>query len=223
MGMLSYQVYILINPIDDTIFYVGQTCQHLLERLMSHCYHFSNQKASPSGKEVIIRRILNAHLVPIIKCIEIVYLKEYALERERYWIHKLNSQNHPILNKEVNPLIQYETVYTNDFDTETPVLIIKGMKKNCLQCTKEFEGNRKSLFCSDECKRLKGKVPTLGEIAAAKNKASTKQLVEDATGLKMDLPTQPIVIQKQVKQQTSKEMPSGLTKAQILRWLRENR
>jgi len=34
------------------------------------------------------------------------------------------------------------------------------MAKNCLRCEKEFEGNRKQMFCSDECSKIFAESPT---------------------------------------------------------------
>lgn len=83
-----YKIYILINPITDEIFYVGQTILSLQERLYGHL----NQTGSSNREKInYIKEILNQDRKPVIKEVETIHTRCYidkasVNERENYWI-----------------------------------------------------------------------------------------------------------------------------------------
>lgn len=185
MDSVEYKIYVLVNPLDGSLFYVGQTNQPILERFKCHCYSFSNHKSPTSLKDIVIKKILHAKEIPLVKILEVVYARKDSLLRERFWMEKLKKEGHPITNKEVNQQRKYEVIYTEDFIYGISIEKTNTMKKNCTQCGKEFEGNRKSLFCTDECKKLKGKIPTIAVVAKANDKKSAREFIEEKTGFKV--------------------------------------
>lgn len=83
-----YKIYTLTNPINNDIFYVGQTVLSLQERLYGHL----NQTGGSNRDKInYIKEILSQGLKPIIKEVETIHTKCYidkasVNERENYWI-----------------------------------------------------------------------------------------------------------------------------------------
>jgi hypothetical protein len=82
-----YKIYVLKNPFDNSIFYVGQTKMTLSQRLYGHLADKTINKA----KQDCIRDILEKGGTPIIECIETIPSTCYkdklmVNEREIYWI-----------------------------------------------------------------------------------------------------------------------------------------
>jgi predicted GIY-YIG superfamily endonuclease len=86
---MEIRIYHLINPKNNTIFYVGATIQTLEKRLMQHKHNWGNDTTRQLSKEKIL---------PIMTEIEVCDIS-VAAEREEYWIKKLIADGHPIENK----------------------------------------------------------------------------------------------------------------------------
>lgn len=96
-----YKIYILRNPIDNKIFYVGQTMQSLETRLSGH---ISETGGSNREKIKYIKEILESGNKPFIEAIETIattcYIDKMAVnEREIYWIRYHKSLGCELLNK----------------------------------------------------------------------------------------------------------------------------
>lgn len=96
----TYRVYVLKNPINDEIFYVGVTSKPLKHRLNGHMGGLKNK---PTAKNEYILRLVEAGHKPIIEEIEVIsatcYIhRAYALHRELYWIRHHKEQNLALTN-----------------------------------------------------------------------------------------------------------------------------
>jgi len=83
-----YKIYILKNPLDNQIFYVGQTINDLSERLYGH---INQTGASNRDKINYIKSIIEKGEKPIIEQVETIHTTCYidkasVNERENYWI-----------------------------------------------------------------------------------------------------------------------------------------
>lgn len=110
-------VYKLIDPRDNSIFYIGQTYYELPARLT---YHLNDKK--PSARKTKIDEIQAQGLKPIIEPIETVSLVsnyheriKFLLERERYWIQWHRNNGHPLLN--------YNPVKGNTLESYSPQML----------------------------------------------------------------------------------------------------
>lgn len=95
-----YKIYILRNPIDEKIFYVGQTMLSLETRLSGHI----SGTGSNRDKINYIKKILESGNKPFIEAIETIattcYIDKMAVnEREIYWIRYHKSLGCELLNK----------------------------------------------------------------------------------------------------------------------------
>jgi len=81
-------VYKLINPVNETIYYVGYTTKAINIRLLGHMTH--------SKKLPTTELLLNSGLTPIIEIIE--EGKNVTMETENYWIKKLKSEGYTLEN-----------------------------------------------------------------------------------------------------------------------------
>ena len=120
------KVYLLRNPLDDSVFYVGQTIYKLHERLAGHLH----DKAK-GNKTKIISEILENKLMPSIEELESMEYNHDNVkqlnEREVFWIKHYN----PIGNK----------------------MHVEVFVKECRICNKMFEAKReRSIYCSSICR-----------------------------------------------------------------------
>ncbi len=85
-----HKIYSLINPINNSVFYVGCTGKTLKERL---AFHLSAARSEPGSykKRAYINSIINSGYIPVIKILQEVesttfneFLK--VIDTERYWI-----------------------------------------------------------------------------------------------------------------------------------------
>ena len=122
-------VYLLRNPIDDAVFYVGQTVYQLHERLRGHL--------SEKGKGIknkIISEIISHNLLPIIEQLESVEYNQNGInllnERELFWIKHYSPPGNRL----------HVLVYI----------------KKCANCEAVFEAKReRAMYCSDLCRASK--------------------------------------------------------------------
>lgn len=89
----EYKIYKLVDPIDESIRYVGLTFNSLKQRLKSH----RNEK-SKSHKTNWINHLKGLGQSPYIELIETVSDYNEACEREIFWIDKLKKEGHNLTN-----------------------------------------------------------------------------------------------------------------------------
>lgn len=94
-----YKIYVLKNPFNNEVFYVGQTMKLVEERLYQHI----NQEESNLKKVEYIKGILSSGGKPIIETIEVIkstcYSDKLAVnEREIYWIKYYSQSGVVLLN-----------------------------------------------------------------------------------------------------------------------------
>jgi hypothetical protein len=82
-------VYKLINPVNDTIYYVGFTTQTLQQRLIGHLVN-QNQKTT--------KDLVSSGLKPKIECIE--EGEGVSMENEMYWIQRLTNEGVYLENRD---------------------------------------------------------------------------------------------------------------------------
>jgi recombination protein RecA len=128
-------IYCLINPLNNKLFYVGKTDGDLNNRLSNH---LSACRELKTPTHIQIHSIVSNGLKPIIKLIKGDLRNEIredwaaAIRVETFWINHYYQKGFLLKN----------IINLNK---------IKNMKVNCVNCQKEFEGSRKTLFCSPEC------------------------------------------------------------------------
>jgi hypothetical protein len=88
-------VYILVNPINEKIFYVGSTRGNLSSALYRHCSPIGRRGAN-LRKIAVVKSILKTGQRPVIKSVETCPVDQ-QFEREKYWRLKL-SEEHPLTN-----------------------------------------------------------------------------------------------------------------------------
>lgn len=102
-----HYVYELIDPRDNSIFYVGLTAG-LLKRYKQHM----RRDGSNSQKDQRIQEILASGHLPIMRTKEQCPSLEYAAERESYWIQEYLRQGIVLLNLAVPiPLRKFASTF----------------------------------------------------------------------------------------------------------------
>src|SRR6266852_11791 len=98
-----YVVYVLIDPRDDVVRYVGITDQTTNRRLNQHlkCTDGNNEKSE------WINALMAVGMKPKIKTIEEGLTLQEANERETYWIKHYLTENTPITNRAKTPSPPY--------------------------------------------------------------------------------------------------------------------
>lgn len=135
-------IYVLINPLDDMPFYIGQS-KNVEIRLLDHL-HKSYLKRTP--KDIIISEIIKNGLLPKWEVIEEIIVDIHdkksifnVSDRERFWVSEY-SKKYSILNKQLSIP---ENIDNIDLFT----------KIECLYCGSEaVVKNKKKKFCSDKCR-----------------------------------------------------------------------
>lgn len=97
--VVIYNIYVLKNPDNGEVFYVGQTMQDLEQRLCGHIWKKEDNKV----KGQYIQTLLDAGKKPVIESIETIpgtcYLdKCLLLDREKYWIRYYKSKGCTLTN-----------------------------------------------------------------------------------------------------------------------------
>lgn len=102
---VTHHVYTLINPLNETLFYVGKTSRSLEERLLNHITESkSRPKGSNEEKNELIASILASGSKPIIKAMNSVpgFCKLDAImmgQLEINHIQTMAQEGHPLVNK----------------------------------------------------------------------------------------------------------------------------
>jgi hypothetical protein len=143
------KVYLLRNPLDDTVFYVGQTIYKLSERFRGHLFEKGN-----STKVKIISEIIEKKLVPVIEELESMDYNNDNVkllnERELFWIKHYN----PIGNR----------------------LHVLFFVKKCIMCGNDFESKReRAIYCSDLCRAKSGQKNKTQEVKKQNNSPKFKK------------------------------------------------
>lgn len=123
----SYKIYVLKNPFNGDVFYVGQTMQTLAERLVGHLSCTGNNR----DKINYIREILEKGEKPVIEDVESIHAKCYidkvlVHERENYWINHYRGIGCKLLNLAMPQAHEY---------------------KHYLSCIKRGEVNWRYYYC----------------------------------------------------------------------------
>jgi len=98
----KYRIYGLINPITNSVFYIGCTLQTLKVRLGGHIFESKANRGNPKMKHTVILELIDAGKEPIIKLVENIGSAdtEVAHDREKYWIHEYFRNGITLTNKE---------------------------------------------------------------------------------------------------------------------------
>lgn len=92
----EYFVYVLIDPRNDAIRYVGITMRPM-ERINGH----EAERFYCAPKSMWLRDIFKARRRPILHVVERgIYEKQHARRREAWWTRKLLADGHDLLNQE---------------------------------------------------------------------------------------------------------------------------
>src|SRR5260370_36281848 len=108
-GSKMYLVYVLIDPRDGIVRYVGITDQTINRRLDQHLKRTDGN----NEKSAWITELVLAGMKPKIKAIEEGLTLQEANERETYWIQHYLTENTPITNRAKTPSPPYrpDSVY----------------------------------------------------------------------------------------------------------------
>lgn len=86
---MKYKIYCLVNPIDNSIFYVGRTTLVLNKRLYGHCSNMNNL-----AKFKIVSNLQKINKYPAIRLIQ----KTNDAGKEKEIIKKYFIMGHPLTN-----------------------------------------------------------------------------------------------------------------------------
>lgn len=87
-----YSIYALIDPVDESVRYIGMSAQPEI-RL---AYHL----AGSFGRKLHwIQDLRSQGLLPVLEILETTDSKQYAYDREGYWIHYYAKRHAPLLNR----------------------------------------------------------------------------------------------------------------------------
>ena len=90
---MVYYVYILADPRNNEVFYVGIT-SNISIRFQAHMKLRGNNAA----KNTRIRNLQEENVIPCIEIIETLLDEATALVREKYWIHHFSQQGSQLTN-----------------------------------------------------------------------------------------------------------------------------
>jgi GIY-YIG catalytic domain len=95
----TYSIYILKNPLNNEVFYVGKTTKELKVRLSGHL----SDSGTDGLKGQYLKTIIDNKEKPIIEAVETIYGICYvdklkASEREYYWIRHFKNNGSPLTN-----------------------------------------------------------------------------------------------------------------------------
>lgn len=90
-GSFLYKVYGLINPIDNTLFYIGCTKELIYFRVYNHFLEAKN-----TSKKKILHELLDVDLFPIVKVFYEFEDRELAYHTERYLTNFLSNYDFSI-------------------------------------------------------------------------------------------------------------------------------
>lgn len=157
--MHKYSIYKLINPIDNSVFYVGITNQELSKRLGCHISEsISSSYHCMSKKQMIIFHIINCGLRPVIELIESVESNnaeetyKLARKKEDEWIDNHNNSGIILTNKSTDEQKNYNEMAKLPSD-EWEIMFSKYLHDNISFKKKLFESicnNKSVIVCSGE-------------------------------------------------------------------------
>lgn len=100
---IYWHFYKLINPLDNSVFYIGRTKRPIRFRLSGHISEATNKATFHLQKSLIIRAILDTGKKPLIVLLEKIKITHPDDElkiagREFFWIEKYAAQGSPLTN-----------------------------------------------------------------------------------------------------------------------------
>ncbi len=96
-------IYMLVDPRDSVVRYVGQTIQETKQRLAEHISLARRKKIKNIHVYNWIRQLLNLNLVPEIYILEDNLDNAIITDREKYWINHLKNLGADLTNKNLDP------------------------------------------------------------------------------------------------------------------------
>lgn len=166
-GMLfPTRIYVLKDPRDGMVRYVGKTFKSIQKRLTQHVEDSFNinDKGFKSNKAVWIRRMYEEGFMPVIETIEIC--QENWAEREMYWISHYNglgfsltnmteggefSAHHTIKNGYKNPFLRKpDSIYGNITEADVKLKRLIDRRGREPKAKRAAEMVKRSLFTVDE-------------------------------------------------------------------------
>lgn len=93
-----YVIYTLIDPTDELVYYVGQTCRPQV-RLATHL----SDRYHEGKKGDWLRRLEQKGQQPLMQILEVVIGQKTALKKEQEWILHFLAQKMPLLNYQWRP------------------------------------------------------------------------------------------------------------------------
>lgn len=94
-------IYCLVNPIDESIFYVGRTSGELKNRLRMHMANSKNGNKRKAAVILELRALGKKAIIQELEVIQPIHDMEYIGEhdREKYWVKRFVSEGQPITNR----------------------------------------------------------------------------------------------------------------------------
>src|SRR4051812_14822890 len=145
-------IYKLINPINNSVFYIGQTTRPIHIRLSGHVgqVHSKSLEYANQDKNTIIKEILSAVLKPKIELIEKIAINSEneldASKKEVFWIEKYIHQGYKLTNRLTRQLSPSQV--KKQILKEYPM----GMCKQCGKELSHLPGRKKKAFCDANCR-----------------------------------------------------------------------
>jgi hypothetical protein len=128
-------IYILIDPFDNNIRYVGQS-SNIERRLKDHINTSTNKNSYSyrTHKSCWIRRVIKSGQMPIIKIVEECNSLDESNIRERYYIEKYQKEGYKLTNSKSEDVTEFSTI------TKSKMSLAKKGKK-----LEEIVGKEKSI------------------------------------------------------------------------------
>lgn len=153
--LVKFSIYKLINPIDNSIFYIGFTKQNLSLRLGGHVSDANTRYSLNEKKEEIISHIINLGHYPSIESLEEItgniFYEVYkkAIEAERKHIISHFVEGHPISNKIPKEILE---MYR-------PKKILNWSDRACEHCGLIFSPTKpKQIYCKNSCRVKRNRI-----------------------------------------------------------------
>lgn len=100
MSDTRYGVYALVDPRDELVRYVGQTCDFAL-RLKQHLGSSRGIHAVNPAKKQWLDELKSLNLFPVMLVLERNLTQDVAIKREATWVWRFLEQDMPLLNRKI--------------------------------------------------------------------------------------------------------------------------
>lgn len=91
-----YKIYLLIDPIDMSIFYIGCTKQEIFKRIYNHTTDHTCFRLNRTDKNRKINELLDSNIEPIVEVLYFIEDKKIARIVEKYLIHFCSNTKYSI-------------------------------------------------------------------------------------------------------------------------------